>query len=231
MKIDRKGLYAVLTGDIVGSSRLKEKQRLDLHKTMVLTSRELRMRFAKIVPLPVDIYRGDSWQFIVKDPAKALRIGLFFRAYIRSRMQSKKIDTRVAIGIGAIDFVPDNKILRGDGQAFRKSGGALEKLPRGRRMILDCPDSIPMADRKALDAMLHLIDVLVKNWTEKQAQAVSGALLGWTQEKIASRWVKNKISQQAVAQHLDRAGWNALESGLNYFEMAVERVASTNIGT
>jgi len=36
---------------------------------------------------------------------------------------------------------------------------------------------------------------------------VTGALRGWKQEKIAETWWKKKVSQQAVAQHLARAGW------------------------
>jgi len=227
MRIERNRLYAVLTGDIVDSSKLKERQRVELHKAMVNTSDELRLRFGKIVPLSVDIYRGDSWQFIVSDPANSLRVGLFYRSYIRAKMESKKIDTRVAIGIGSIDFLPGNKASRGDGEAFRISGGALEKLSRNRRMIFECSDSIDSLDREALDVIFQLIDVLARDWTAKQAKTISGALLGLTQEKAASSWFEKTISQQAVAQHLDRSGWNAVSSSLEYFETTVKKGAQS----
>jgi hypothetical protein len=224
MRIERNRLYAVLTGDIVDSSKLKDRQRVDLHKAMVSTSEELRVRFGKIVPLSVDIYRGDSWQFIISDPAKSLRIGLFYRSHVRAKMESKRIDTRVAIGIGSIDFLPGNKASRGDGEAFRISGGALEKLSRNRRMILECSESIGSLDVEALDVIFQLIDVLARDWTGKQAKAISGALLGLTQEKVASSWFEKSISQQAVAQHLDRSGWNAVASSVEYFETTVKKV-------
>jgi hypothetical protein len=69
-----------------------------------------------------------------------------------------------------------------------------------------------------LKTVIQLMDVLAANWSEKQAQAVMGALQGWTQEKIATTCWPKPITQQAVAQHLDRAGWHAFESGLLYFE-------------
>ena len=51
--------------------------------------------FNKDVPMNVDIFRGDSWQMLVSDPSKSLRLGLFYRAYIiKANMQLSKVDIR-----------------------------------------------------------------------------------------------------------------------------------------
>ena len=82
MDLDR--VVAVLTGDIVDSSGL---QRVDQRPVSVLienASQRLNHNFQSAIHSQMDIFRGDSWQLIVLDPAFAFRIGLFFRAVLRA---------------------------------------------------------------------------------------------------------------------------------------------------
>ncbi|NVM23607.1 MAG: hypothetical protein HWN68_17725 [Desulfobacterales bacterium] len=74
MKIKAGKLYAVITGDIVSSSKLPPEKRQQLHVVMNEGSNALRKAFKKDVPLDVDIFRGDSWQVLIPDPSKSLRI-------------------------------------------------------------------------------------------------------------------------------------------------------------
>ncbi len=74
---------------------------------------------------------------------------------------------------------------------------------------------------KALDIIAKLIDVKAREWTAKQAQAVSGALLGHTQQSMAKEWFARQISQQAVAQLLSRAGWPTISIAIGFFESQV----------
>lgn len=222
MKIQRGKLYAVITGDIIGSSRLPEVDRRRLHQVMKRGSAKLHKAFGKAVPLDVDIFRGDSWQLLVADPIKSLRIGLFYRAFIRVKMQSNKIDTRMSIAVGTIDFIPGNRVSSGDGSAYRRSGAALAKMLRPYRICFEGIEKESEQRLNAVEAVVQLIDVLAMNWTEKQAQAITGALQGWTQEKIAKSWWENPITQQAIGQHLDKAGWYAVANGLRFFEDRVK---------
>lgn len=75
---------------------------------------------------------------------------------------------------------------------------------------------------RAFDVIVRLIDALATRWTDKQALAISGALRGMKQEEIAEKLWERRITQQAVAQHLSRAGWDALEKGIEYFEKTQE---------
>ena len=127
MEIDPQKLYAILTGDIIGSSQLQEGDRKKLHQVMTDGSFYVRKYFGDSIPLDVDVFRGDSWQMLVSDPVKSLRIGLYYRAFIRARMQFNKIDTRLSIALGRIDFIPGERVSSGDGEAYRRSGEALEK--------------------------------------------------------------------------------------------------------
>ena len=219
MQIEAERSYAVLTGDVIGSSRLGDRARRRLHEALHFAGRNLRARFGEVVPYPLAVFRGDSWQLLVVPPARALRVGLYFRVSLRARMEAREIDTRFAIGIGAIDFIPGADLSGGDGEAFRRSGQALERLPRGARMGLALPADIEAQD---LRVILDLIDIQARRWSHRQALAVAGALLGWTQTQIAQGLFEPPISQQAVAQHLSRAGWRAIWKAIAYFESRLE---------
>jgi len=214
MKVEKGKLYAVITGDIVNSSKLPLEQRQKLHRIMKDGSKALLKAFKDSVPLEVDIFRGDSWQLLVADPSKSLRIGLFYRVYLRAWMGASRLDTRMAIAVGTIDFVPDDRVSGGDGQAYQYSGNSLEEMAKGSNMCFRFPER---EVEEFLDLLVHLLDVLATNWSDKQALAIIGALQGLKQEKIGSLW-KPSITQQSVNRHLQRAGWFAVEKAIGFFE-------------
>lgn len=218
MKTQPDKLYAIITGDIVASSLLSSNKRKILHKVMVDSSKVLQDEFKEAVPMGVDIFRGDSWQIILTKPAKALRLALFYRAMLRAKMESHGFDTRMAIALGRVDFIPGNRVSEGYGEAYRLSGKALESMPKASNMSFVFPG---MELEKVLNVVIQLIDSISSRWSDRQALAVAGALRGWKQEKIAEKWWKKKVSQQAVAQHLSRAGWHPMEKGILFFEQCL----------
>jgi hypothetical protein len=208
---------AVITGDFIDSSKLAPKDWDRLHKIMKESSRLLRESFTALVPLEVDIFRGDSWQMLVLDPAKALRLSLFYRATIRAKISRPNLDTRMAIAVGNIDSIPQTRVSEGHGEAYLLSGEALDRLNRSRAAnMCFAHDNDEIAE--TFDVIVRLVDAIATRWTDKQALAVSGALRGMKQEEIAEKLWEERITQQAVAQHLSRAGWEAVEKGINYFE-------------
>lgn len=218
MKTQPDKLYAIITGDIVASSLLSSNKRKMLHKVMVDSSKVLQDEFKDAVPMGVDIFRGDSWQLILSKPAKALRLALFYRAILRAKMESHRFDTRMAIALGHVDFIPGNRVSEGYGEAYQLSGKALESMPKASNMSFVFPG---MELEKTLNVIIQLIDSISSRWSDRQALAVTGALRGWKQEKIAEKWWKKKVSQQAVAQHLSRAGWYPVEKGILFFEQCL----------
>ena len=220
MKVTTQKKYAVITGDIVDSSKLPKAQRAALPGLIAKASQETRKAFPDAVPLAADIFRGDGWQLLVSDPERCLRVGLFFRACLRSASErGRGLDTRVAIAVGQLDFVRE-RVSQGDGEAYRLSGRALENMPRKQRLLLAISGA---KDAQALTVIVRLIDVLAQRWTGRQALAVRAALRGLTQEKIAKAW-PGSITQQAVTKHLDAAEWPALEAALKYIEYNLQRL-------
>ncbi len=208
-----KHLRAVLTGDVVDSSQLGAEQRRALPRVLKEAARQLQKTFPKAIPSPIAVFRGDSWQLIVSEPALSLRAGLLFRScVIASSGAGLRLDTRMAIAVDTIDFVPSGRVSEGDGPAYRASGEALDKLAGGIRMSFIGPGTPAL-----LTATIGLLDAIVQDWTALQALAIKGRLRGLTQAEIAVGWPE-AITQQTVARHLARAHWPVVEDVLLKFE-------------
>lgn len=214
MKVVKGSLYAVLTGDIVRSSRMSGGKRRELPGLLRRISRDVQRALAGAVPSAASIYRGDGWQLLLTDPAASLRAAILFRAMVISAEEGgSKSDTRIAIGLGGIDFVDNNRISEGDGEAYRLSGQALDAMREPHRMTLVRNTE----DTANHGTLVQLLDALVQEWTPFQARAVVGRMQGLTQAKIASLWPE-PIAQPSVAKHLERARWPFAETALLKFE-------------
>ena len=214
MKIAKGALYAVLTGDIVRSSRMAGADRRALPGLLRRISRDVRRALPGKVPLDASVYRGDGWQLLLTDPAASLRAALLFRAMvIAAAAGGSRSDTRIAIGLGGIDFVDNERISEGDGEAYRLSGQALDAMREPHRMTLVRSTT----DTANHGALVQLLDALVQEWTPFQARAVVGRIQGLTQAKIAGLWPE-PIAQPSVAKHLERARWRFVEGALQTFE-------------
>lgn len=207
--------YAVITGDIIDSSGLVAQERKRLPVLLHEIADTLIEWLGEEAIAPIAIYGGDSWQLLLAKPGLALRAGLFLRASLLA--SPLNIDTRFAIAIAGVDFVPEAGIEEADGEAFRLSGRKLTDGLR-RRQAIGFTTTIDSAEAAQGDVVCHLIDALVRtNWTDNRARAVSGALRGWTGSRTGELW-PDPISQQVISRHLVDAGWEAIEPALELFE-------------
>lgn len=211
VKEKTKKLYSVITGDIVKSSKLS----LDKHKLLVKVMRNCSKEISKIFPDSLkyqpELFRGDSWQVLIKKPELALSIALFYRAYLRAKMLLSSIDARMAISIGTVDFIESSF---GVGDAYKISGKALDK--KGKRKIKFVSDILPNSN--AIDLLIHNTDFISARWTSKQCKIVLLALQNKDQKAIAS---KLRITQQAVSKQIDVAGWTIVSDNVDYFKNVV----------
>jgi hypothetical protein len=214
LKLNPSQPYAVLTGDVVGSSKLSETARRELPVALKKASQAARSLYGKAIPLDADVFRGDSWQLVVTDAKLGLRAAVFFRAHLHGNSPGVGLDSRIAIGIGTITFVPKGQVSQGDGPAFRESGKVLESMPKSRRLALSVADAETPA---GITPVIGLIDTVMERWTEKQSLAALGMLQGLPQAQIA-QLSDPPVTQPVVARHLRQAGWEAIATGLLYVE-------------
>ncbi len=206
-----KKLYSVITGDIVKSSKLS----LDKHKLLVKVMRSCSKEISKVFPDALryepELFRGDSWQLLIKKPELAFSIALFYRAYLKAKMQLDSIDARMAISIGTVDFIESSF---GIGDAYKISGKALDK--KGKRKMKFVSDILPNSN--FIDLIIQNTDFISARWTSKQSKIALLALQNYSQKTIST---KLYITQQAVSKQIDASGWIIVADNVAYFKNIV----------
>jgi len=225
LSMSEEKLYAVITGDVVHSSRLRGERWSTLVDLLAETFRAVDSIVGSIAA-PFSIHRGDSFQGVLSDPALALKAALVIRAKLRSgvdvRKRSDALDAYIAIGIGTIDYLPEEQGAAGDGEAFRRSGRTLDGMKgRGPRLVVRTP--WPGVDEE-LDVECALLEGIAANWSSQRAEALLLHLQGMTQEEAASTL---GIARTAVAKRLASAGAGELDRLLDRYRWLVE----ANIGS
>jgi hypothetical protein len=213
---------AVLTGDIVNSSILEPHERQNLFEAFPKISAMLRERYPDEVNTTISNFRGDGWQLIVNNPSKSLEISLFIRTYLRFAITDKKIDSRIAIGFGQVDFVPAGNVSAGYGSAYTVSGHQLEALSVNQRMALGFSTNEQPLINSAAIILVELMDAIITSWGPSQCQAVFWALQGFTQTQIAKRWLPTSIKQPSVSNNINRSAWPTIKRGLTFYEEVIE---------
>jgi hypothetical protein len=215
MNIDPKKCYAVISGDFIGFSRLPLRNRQAMYFILKSGGKELSKAFPGIMPWEVDMFRGDGWQMLLTDPVLSLRAALYFKAFIRAEIP-KKIDTRMAIAVGLIDYIPENRVSAGDGTAFRMSGKLLDKMSRSKFPTI----RFIMEGRKASILLARAVQqagALAVHWTPNQAKAIMTALKGMAHDQINADRSKS-VASEAFSKVLSRAGWHQIQGWVSVFE-------------
>jgi len=211
--------YAVITGDIVKSSMIESDYAriLESIASDIINYQDEEFKF--------DIFRGDSFQGFVKKPSDALKISVLIRSGLRRQSITKSIDSiwdaRIAIGIGTIKNDADIEkmnLKKADGEAFVRSGRALDSMKKEEVQIKISTGNTELDNE--FDSVCPLLDVIIRNWTTSQAEAVYMQLLeGITQEEIGSRL---GISQRASGKRLELSNVDKMKKYLNRYKELVE---------
>ncbi|TVM04253.1 MAG: hypothetical protein CV087_01025 [Candidatus Brocadia sp. WS118] len=213
------GLYAVVTGDIVGSSKLTTGQRSHLLSVLKSSFNTLKKILPDGIRAPFEIHRGDSFQGVLSKPEAALRVAIAIRTSLRHGFETKQrrnaLDARIAVGIGPIDLLPAGRVAEGDGEAFRRSGPILDTMKGDQRLLIRTPWQAVDAE---LDIECALLDALINRCSGAQAQAILGQIRGLTQEMAAQEF---GVSQPAVRQRLKSAGGRAIEELCRRYEQLI----------
>lgn len=216
--------YAVLTGDIIASSGIGAAQRKELVDTLKgAFTRIETVCGEKSIASPFEIFRGDSFQGVLRDIRLSLLSVLIIRITLlqwREKRSRYGRDARIAIGIGGIDYLSD-RTNEGDGPAYRLSGHLLDKMKKNQQLAIETPWSTVNDE---LQVEFSLLNVIISSWTSAQAEAIWGLLNGRTQQQIANDL---KITQGAVNHRLNGSGWPAVEKLLTRFKAIIKEVDRT----
>jgi hypothetical protein len=219
-------LHAVLTGDLVSSSRLTSSQSLQAMEQL----RQYASRYEKCFPGSVigsmDTFRHDSWQLLLNKPEQAFRAALFLRTALRMESDAgTKYDTRISIGIGTVEYIDEGRISNSRGPCFTLSGKGVDAM-KGSSLALRIAAEEAESWSDMIHAVIPLLDCIAADWTPTESRAVNAALMGLTQEESAAHWMTNKNTpptRQAIGDSLIRAHWKSVHSVLLQAEQKVQK--------
>lgn len=206
-------MKAVITADIVNSTRIEESSRYLLIEEINKIIRDLQ----KLSPLKCEMYRGDSFQVMVDDVKRCLEVAILIRLGLKrsNLLEHGKLDARMAIGIGDISYEHEQVILS-DGEAFRLSGRTFEKLNKKRLLISTNINDVD----EPLNVMLAFIDELLDGLSCTQSKYLYDSLLyKMSQMELANVY---NTSQPNIAKHLKSAKENLFRLFFDFAEKTLK---------
>lgn len=206
-------MKGVITGDVVGSTKINEFGKLPKLINDLIT--EISLYCAKC---KVEISRGDSFQVLVEDPKQALLVALLIRAGFRKSsidLGNKDLDVRLSVGIGEVSYI-DEKIGQSNGEAFILSGHGFDNLTKTQRLSVQTFSESINSELKVETAF---VDDIVSNWTHLHGEIMYQSLLtDSTQCELAK---KLGTSQQNICKRLRCAKEKLVRLYLNRFSSLI----------
>jgi len=197
----------VITGDIVGSSQIKDRKTLldALHDILNVLAQRFKARS--------EIYRGDEFQLLIPQPADTVLAAVLIRAAIISHSPSKKQpwDTRLALGIGSVD-ASVARIAEASEEAFVLSGRGLDKISKtgDRLCIVTGSDAI----NRQLSLLTRLVDDIISHWSHYSAQVAYYSLLYNESQQALAEWLGR--SQPTIHKRLATAKLELVREYIEY---------------
>jgi len=214
-------IHAVLTGDLVRSSRLTSDQSREAMAELKFAAASFNAVYPGTIHKEMDTFRHDSWQLLLNNPVFAFRAALFLRCVLKMKSSAGiKFDTRISIGIGPVDFVAENRISDSRGLAFTLSGRGLDGM-KNAYLAFDGSFGKPDDWHDVSLGVVPLLDCVVTDWTPVESGAVSAALLGKTQLETADYLLAKQDAvptRQAIGDSLSRAHWGTVHDVLARLE-------------
>jgi hypothetical protein len=214
--------YAVITGDIVDSSEVSGNEKDQLIQSLKEAFDDIQNLLKDNKPPPsFDVFRGDSFQGLLSDPAGVLRAALFIRTALRKNQPGKQKsdwDARISIGVGTVDYLPE-EVSEGDGPAYRNSGPVLDELKGEHKLAIKTP---LQTINEELKVPCALLDAVISKWTQAQAEIVYMLLQNKAPKEIGNIL---DISRTAVHYRIKGAGWFAIEIFLQRYREIMNKIA------
>ncbi len=206
------GVQAVITADIVNSTKLTAVQEKKLLKALQQELQAYQYEF----------YRGDSFQVFHKNAAEALQVALLCRTAAISLSQDEETvisDVRLSIGIGQVK-PPVKQLSTAKGEAFVLSGRAFDKIANTDQRIAISTEN-PLAN-EALQVIADYINAIFKGMTGKQGAVIFELLKGETQQLVAEKLNRSKST---IHQHVNAGRWPEIERLLQQYKNIINQLS------
>ena len=206
-------IQAVITGDIVNSTKLKAAK----EKKLLMILQEV------LLPYQFEFYRGDSFQVYQKNATAALKTALLCRTaaicITPGIDENTAADVRISIGIGLVK-APVKTLSNAKGEAFVLSGRSFDEIAKtNTRLAISTSNALA---HEGLQVIADYINAIFKVMTSKQATVIFELLKGQTQQVVAD---KLKKSKSTIHQHVSSGRWAEIEKFLQQYQNIVNQLS------
>ncbi|MDT0555029.1 fumarate hydratase [Patiriisocius hiemis] len=221
-------LHAIISGDIISSTSLEQKDKVILEEALSAMITELDNSFNVFGR----VVKGDNIECSPLKVKDALTIALAIKSYVKSipldvssyKKEKKRVKLfkehgiRVAIGLGSMDRLDfENGVM--DGEAIYMAGRKINSTSTYNKDRITIKNTLFFISKdndlnREWEAILGLLDVLLAKATARQSEVLYLKLLGNDESTISK---KLGIDQSVVNRHSTSVGWNAIEGVVAYF--------------
>ncbi|WP_110687420.1 hypothetical protein [Salinicola aestuarinus] len=205
----------ILSGDIVGSRAIDDKQAL--RDALDLTLARVRESFGGVGMR----YRGDAFQIAIPDGADVMRAAVLIRASLLEHSPSRRQpwDARVSASLGGSEMPTEGNFTDADGPAFVRSGQGLDDLSRNDQRL----GLFLSQEQREIDLLIRFVDDIVGQWSHNAAEVVRLSLTtSLTQSELAIRLER---SQPTINRRLTAARWSLVKDFLTFMRQRLESLA------
>ena len=222
---------ATISADIISSTALDTKQRLELETRLTQLLSILEVEFASYGFFG-RLIKGDYIECVLENPVAALRVALIIKSYVKSlpftiaKDQEKRLKdfkehgVRIAVGIGKLLIFDREKGII-DGEAIYLSGRAINELTSFDKKIKQT--LVFRSNNEKLNvnfsAIFNLLDLTFSKHKSAQSEVVFYKLLKKSEKEITKITQKR---QSTINQHSTATGWYAIENAVEYFEKIIK---------
>ncbi|MBZ9556625.1 MULTISPECIES: hypothetical protein [unclassified Modicisalibacter] len=209
-------ILGVLTGDVVGSQQIPDKERLRdvLESALALVESRFQARS--------DRYRGDGFQVALPTPAQAMTAAVLIRSALIQESASRQTtwDARIAVAAGEGTLPAEGALTDAQGPAFVLSGHCLDALAdTDRRLAVALPDAF--AD-PALTLLTRFADDIIGGWSRYSAEVAYHSLLHEeSQQSLARRLGR---AQPTINRRLAAARWPLIRDYIAFIDQCLSEV-------
>lgn len=202
-----KGYFAILAGKLAESKYISDNQFSNIPDIIRNAFKKVNEIFEPGEQFEYEIIRMDEFLAKSANPGTSITKIMMLLSTFRSLSDSelgKKTELTVSLGVGPVEY-PQSQLRESDGTAFRLATKALSKMKRSQRLSIITPDDHMNGE---LRVSCGFMDILIREWSDEQAEALFLKLTGKNQVEISEQL---NISQPAVNRRLKAAHYDATD--------------------
>lgn len=209
-----KAHYAVIAGELAPVARVSDAQFSKIPDLIRASFQALNRLVPEESKLKYEIIRMDEFLAFSESPTHSMRSVIMLLSafrFLSYKELSERLELRICLGIGPVEYAQDH-LRESDGTAFRKASEGIGMMKRNQRITITSPV-------KTLNEELALtcsfMDILLRSWSDEQAEALFLNLTGKNQMEISQLL---GISQPAVNRRLKAGHSDTVRKFIHRYE-------------